>query len=273
MFYKTTLVTITLVVGTFTHLIFDEKPDKPLQGTSSMIYRFDYRSEKNAGQVTYKVRNQSKGIFTPVQWKDEKETALEANIPRCKSDDPCSWIEVTKNYLKIAAGNTTLSYGRNKDECSEKVRAYRKSRDAEEEEEREDKDTLRTRFKGTIADKNEKSYYVDVEVSSQRKAKNIVYILKNQMKDDLLIFRTKPEKDESGKLTIRWKAAAGKSFLVKLMKDKIVKINASGELKIELQADVVVVEEDLLEIYAGDERIASTTAPAFRPKEDKSKEE
>jgi hypothetical protein len=103
------------------------KTDFPIGVTNQNGYSFDYQSGKGAKCRRYRLRNEPGKVLTPTVWKDQSETFLDVDLAACSAGAVCPWVSAVKiSGTEPDQGETMLSYGVNKDECTDKPDAFRK---------------------------------------------------------------------------------------------------------------------------------------------------
>jgi len=243
----------------------------PIGTANQKGYLFNYQSGRGNECRTYRLRNTQGKLLTPALWQDTQEIFLDVNLPECQiSAKECPWTEAVKTSIsEVIKGPTTLSYGINKDECQDDPDAYRR-------QPAEGKfPAFMTIIRGVVAEPNGKSHSVAVKVISSAKpvGGDKPYLLLYRME---LLERSEPFRllrpgvpSELQGLGLLWGAAATRQFLSQLDAKEITNLTPERNvLSIELRTRSVSLDESHpLAIFAGKNRIAATTAPAYIPKE------
>jgi hypothetical protein len=216
------------------------------------------------------VRNTPGGVRTPVDWGDEKETFIHCLVPRAGAGERQDWIKRVRSSDEAKEGKTRLSYGINYDECKEEPTGYRelaaaKAGAGKAEEFR----PLITRLVGKVADSFDRSYKLDVKVASSVRnvggEKTISYEMAvGKGSQPVWVPDGKPGVGE-GELKLAWQSAESNMFIAKVRSSGVGVLSEGKSLRIEIPASRVEVSKRKLIIYAGGEKIAITTAPAYVP--------
>ncbi len=246
--------------------------EKTAIGTANQKgYLFNYQSGKGNECRTYRLRNTPGKLLTPALWQDPQEIFLDVNLPECQaSAGDCPWTEAVKTSIsEIIKGSTTLSYGINKDECHDDPDAYRKKP-------KEGKfPSFMTIIRGTVAEPDGRSHAIAVKVvsSAEPVAGDRPYLLRYRMEllehsEAFRLMRSGVPSEASG-LGLLWEAAATSEFFTQLDARKLTNLSPqSSEFSIEVRTKSISVDESkVLAIFAGKNRIAATTAPAYIPRE------
>jgi hypothetical protein len=244
--------------------------DLPIGSTNQNGYSFDYQSGKGAKCRRYRLRNEPGKVLTPTVWKDDSETFLDVDLAACSAGGACPWVHAVKiSGTEPIQGQTTLSYGVNKDECTDKPDAFRKKLASGSLF-----DPIITIIEGIVADPKGKAMEIKLQATStlQRDEDGIftltydIEVLKSMEK-----FRFLWPKETGGEgeaYGIRWTSPASRALFDKLKGQEWSKFEENApRVKAVIRAkDVEIDERGLLALYKGSQQIAATTAPAYKPK-------
>jgi hypothetical protein len=246
------------------------KTELPVATTANK-YTVDYKSGTGEQCRSYSVRNQAKGVKTPISWMNGKEVLLNATIARCSDKaNPCDWITVIRvDIFDHVRGKTSLSYGINKDEYSEEVTAYKRA-DAESKVDKE-KRSLITKLTGAVGGEGDETFKVDIRVTSAITEEGLVYTLSIDGNDGekLLVANYNADVLEPI-LALDWDA--GEPFAQQLKSQLSKEIGLSLDSKrpairvvVKKPTDVkrIVVRNGLLRLRFKGKPIAVATAPAY----------
>jgi len=260
---------ITVDESSFGQLECEIIESMPAGLTNQGGYVFNYQCGKGKDCRSYGLRNVPGTVLTPVLWKDKQETFLDVNLPECPASSSCPWIEVIKiSTRSIIIGETTLSYGINKDEYKDEPDAYRKKLEQETK-----LSPFITIIRGTVADAQKKPIEIAIRVSSYVggvKPYRLTYEIAIVGKSEAFqILRPGIVPAEPSVLGLIWEAPASKPFFEYLYQMGIKELSAKvGKIVVDITAREIEVEESkLLIVVQGTKRIAATTAPAYRPKD------
>jgi len=235
-------------------------------------YAFDYQSGKGDICRVYRLRNMPGRLQTPVLWKDRREVFMDLSLPECAAKSACQWDTVVRISADSSrVGKSTLSYGLNRDEFTDDPDAYRS--------ELVSKPTrlppLITIFGGVVPDGRRNPHRIAIQLSSYAFAKGAEpYTLRYEieitgMSEAMRLLRPATARDSGSGLGLIWHAAASDSFFRYLERNRLTDLLPGGDKSkviFEIQATEIEVEEfQLLEVLAGGDVIAATTAPAYRP--------
>jgi hypothetical protein len=246
------------------------KTDLPIGVTNQNGYSFDYQSGKGPKCRRYRLRNEPGKVLTPSIWKDKTETFLDVDLAACAVGAVCPWVGAVKiSSAEPDQGETTLSYGANKDECTDKPDAFRKKPVAAGVF-----DPLITIIEGVVADASGKAMEIKLQATStlHREADGMftltydIEVLKSMEKFRFLW--PKQSADEGAGYGIRWNSAISRALFAKLKGQEWSQFEGSApHLKASIQAkDVEIDDLGLIALYKGNHKIAATTAPAYKPK-------
>jgi hypothetical protein len=246
------------------------KTDLPIGVTNQNGYSFDYQSGKGAKCRRYRLRNEPGKVLTPTVWKDQSETFLDVELAACSAGAVCPWVRAVKiSGTEPDQGETTLSYGVNKDECTDKPDAFRKKPVSGSLF-----DPIVTIIEGIVADPSGKAMEIKLQATStlQRDPDGLftltydIQVLKSMEKFRLL-WPTETG-GEGNAYGVQWDSAVSKALFDKLKGQKWSTFeDTAPRLRAVIQAkDVEIDERGLLALYKGNRKISATTAPAYKPK-------
>lgn len=235
-------------------------------------YSFNYQSGQGATCRSYRLRNEPGQVRTPVDWRDTrdevKEVLFDGDLADCSKGTTCPWVEEIKiSTIPTETGETTLGYGIPKDQYTDKVGAFRQ---------RITKPagfpSFTTIVRGVVGGRIAKQHQVAIAVSSSVSGSGPFYLsYRIELVGESEPLGTTAKVANDGQLlSFDWQAALTPAFLEKLRSKARQLSQSSPSLEIEFSAtDVTLNKSATLVIYEGDTAIATTTAPAYRPKEGK----
>jgi hypothetical protein len=240
----------------------------PVGTTNQGGYVFNYQSWRGPNCRAYRLRNTPGKLLTPVAWTDQAETFFDGYIPACQQNQNCNWIEtVVAAASSSVVAPTRLSYGANKDEYKDSPDAIRGKHQVTS-----DSKILITILRGLIADDKGNAHEIAVQVSSEVSA-SPPYIFAYRAEfagksEPLRILRLAGGLEPSNMLGLLWESANTQLFVSALQNKGYTELSerTGGKLAVEIRAnDKIEIESKLLSIFNGNKRIASLTAPAYRP--------
>lgn len=242
-------------------------------GETSQKLKFQYQSEKKKGSRIYRVRNTPKGLLTPVLWKLKEETFIDVTLPKCEEMGPGDWVETIVTTSLIGKGETSLSYGLNKDEFTDMPLAFIREQPKAADKKRDTPRRLATRIKGSIVDSRQRTIYIDVEVSSELVREvgelRVKYGFSFGPRTEAVLLDTGNKKTYGSDLRLVWESPAQKAFNEGLKQwdgKKLDETTRGVSVRLKDFRSVKVVEKRLL-IMQGEKKIASVTAPAHFPED------
>ena len=209
-------------------------------------------------------------VLTPALWKDQSEVFLDVDLAACSSGSACPWVHVVKiSSTQPTKGETTLSYGVNKDECTDNPDAFRKKSGSGSLFE-----PFVTIIEGLVGDPKGKPIQIKIQaISTLERGENgtftLTYDLEVLSSMEKFQFLSPEETGrENEAYGVHWYSAASKPLLDELKGKEWSKLEGDApHVKAVISSkDVEIDERGLLALYKGSRQIAATTAPAYRPK-------
>lgn len=263
-----TFLALVFLPGSFAQNECEITDSLPIGLANQGGYSFNYQSRKGKECRNYRLRNTPGKVQTPVKWKDDEEIFLDIVLSECKAGSSCSWVEAVKiSAQPTMIDKTRLLYGVNKDEYKEEPDAYRKKL-----EKKKKFPPFITIIRGTVADAHNKPLELAVQVSSyvdDTKPYRLTYVMSIVGASSAFeILRPGAALEKTLVPGLIWKAAASKPFFQYLDERRIQELSPKvGKVVVNITAEEIELEESkLLEVVQDNERVAATTAPAYRPK-------
>ena len=241
-------------------------------------YAFEYQSSRGNDCRVYEVRNLPGELLTPVRWRTKHEVLLQCKIAACKKGVECPWIVSTKISVWPKITETTLlGYGANEDEYQDEPSAFVDQ--SQQASTRQDLPLLITAIRGSVGCNTcrEEGDVVtdgvaelDVQVKSQVKDLFLTYevaatiiIGGKKVPTEMIAFGELPR---SGYIGLYWEPTTSKRFLTDLFRPEARALTA-GFTSVTTTAKGAELEESMiLSVVFKGERLAATSAPAYKPK-------
>jgi hypothetical protein len=224
----------------------------------------EYYSGIRPGSRMYWVRNTAGTPKTEIDWRDDKVVLAGGRIMKCPKGG-CEWAAFTTTDDKPAKKTTTFGWGVNGDQFKDRPEAYCHNNDKVDTESKKGT-LLRTMIHGTFADKDDREVQIDISVSSEVVAGDIIYVFQSRTP---LMLSASDEKKVEGTLDkplVIWESAESNSFK-EAVGFKNVELGKTESKFTIRNPKGIQVSRKLLKIMIGDDVIAKTTAAAYTPKD------
>jgi hypothetical protein len=243
--------------------------EKSVGSTAQGGYSFDYYSGRGRNCRVYKLRNHPGRLKTPVLWRSGAEVFLGVILNTCLgSAKACDWIAISKPSWKPYGDTSLLSYGLLKDEYEEKPETYVEAQ--RQASVGGDVRPLITTISGPITDAAGESVQIGIRVTSHatRNAENafqLKYVFTQLPNGAETEIGTTETRAEGAGITLVWQSVESPSFVSSLAKIETRKLRP--ELTVEIVSPSIEVSWNQLILEQRGKPILTTTAPAYRSKE------
>jgi len=243
--------------------------EKPTLSTNQGGFSFDYGMALGKDCKIVKLHNHPGRLRTPVKWASPKEIFIDTTLVECPSSGNCDWVNVKIPAWNTYSDKTTLGYGVNRDQYQQDPEAY-----CNGQRQAASPIPLITSISGPISDAKGDPIVVGVEVSCTvipnaiKKVFQLRYVIAALQNGVSFQVGSSQSSAQGSSMTLLWESAESSEFLQELKRAEVKRVDSERTLVIEVSAPAIEVESKPLTLIQSGQAIFTTTAPAYRPKEE-----